>query len=58
MPHPTTPPQHTLRGLAARKRLGAERREQEAARMRAEADELDRRWADYCAGRDARKAAS
>jgi hypothetical protein len=38
--------------------MSAERREQEARRLRYEAEELDRKWAAYRAERDAEKAAS
>jgi hypothetical protein len=49
-----TPLEQTWPSLAARKRLAAEKREREAARMRAEADDLERRWRDYVAKRDAK----
>jgi hypothetical protein len=51
--HRSTPPEQTWPSLATRKRMAAERREQEARRFRLEADELDRKWAVYCAERDA-----
>lgn len=54
MPYASTPLQQTWPSLAARKRRGAEKREREAARMRAEADDLDRRWREYIAKREAR----
>lgn len=58
MPYASTPLQQTWPSLAARKRAGAEKREREAERMRAEADELDRRWREYVAKRDAKRRAS
>lgn len=57
MPHPPVPLQQTWPSLAARKRLGAAKREREAARMRAEADDLERRWNDYRAKRAAKASA-
>ena len=56
-PQRNTPPEHTLPSRAALKRRAAEKRELEAVRLRAEADECERQWADYCAKRDARRAA-
>jgi hypothetical protein len=38
--------------------MAAERREQEARRMRLEADELERKWREYVAKRDAEKASA
>lgn len=58
MPQTSTPSQHTWPGLAQRKRIAAARREAAAAKLRAEAAELDRRWREYQAARDARKVAS
>jgi hypothetical protein len=55
MPHRSTPVEQTWPGQASRKRMAAERKEQEARRQRIEADELDRKWAAYCAARDAAK---
>lgn len=57
MPYASTPLQQTWPSLAARKRAGAERREREAERMRAEADELEARWRAYVAKRDAKATA-
>jgi hypothetical protein len=48
-----TPPEHTYRSRAALKRIAAAKRENEAARLRAEAELLERRWAEYVARRDA-----
>jgi hypothetical protein len=53
-----TPREQTWPSLAARKRQGAIKREREAARLRAEADQLDRKWAAYVSRRDSRKAAT
>jgi hypothetical protein len=53
MPHRSTPVEQTWPGRAKRKRMAAERREQEARRLRYEAEEFDRKWAAYCAERDA-----
>jgi hypothetical protein len=58
MPHRSTPVEQTWPSLAARKRRAAERREQRAAELRAEAVELERRWHEYVAERDAAKVAS
>jgi hypothetical protein len=58
MPRPTPPPQQPLRGLAARKRHAAERREREAARLRQEAAVLEWEWAEYLASVKAAKQAS
>jgi hypothetical protein len=55
VPHRSTPPEQTWSSLAKRKRMAAERREQEARRMRLEADELDRKWSAYRVERDAAK---
>jgi hypothetical protein len=57
MPHRSTPPEHTFPGLATRKRMAAEKREREAAKMRAEAAVLDRKWREYIAKRDGRSQA-
>ena len=43
----STPPEQAWPSLAKRKRMAAERREQEARRMRLEAEELDRKWSAY-----------
>jgi len=51
MPHPSPEPERTLPSRAAHKRLAAERREAAAAKLRAEADELDRRWREHRAER-------
>jgi hypothetical protein len=58
MPYPPVEPERTLRPLAERKRLAAERRETQAATMRAEADELDRQWAEHMARRKAEEQAA
>jgi hypothetical protein len=42
-----TPSEHTYPARAGHKRLAADRREAEAARLRAEADELDGLWNEY-----------
>ena len=47
MAYRSTPVEQTWPSLAARKRLAAARRECEAARLRVEADDLDRRWQEY-----------
>jgi hypothetical protein len=47
VPRPTPPPTQTLRSQAAKKRNAAERREKEAARMRAEAAELEWLWQEH-----------
>ena len=57
MPHRSTPPEQAWPSLAKRKRMAAERREQEARRMRLEAEELDRKWSAYRVERDAAKQA-
>jgi hypothetical protein len=57
MAHRSTPSEHTLPSRAAAKRNAAAKREADAVRLRAEAAEYDRRWAEYCAARDAQKAA-
>jgi hypothetical protein len=53
VPYASSPYQQTWPALAARKRNMADRLEQEAARRRREADDLDRRWQAYRAKRDA-----
>jgi len=47
LPYASTPIEQTWRAHAATKRRGAEKREREAARMRAEAEELERRWLEH-----------
>jgi hypothetical protein len=54
--HQSTPPEHTFRSRAALKRKAATRREAEAARLRADAELLERKWAEYVARRDAERA--
>lgn len=56
MPYRSTPPEQYGRAHAVGKRRAAERREREAKRLRAEADELDRIWYEYKARRDAERA--
>jgi hypothetical protein len=51
----STPPEHTYRSRAEIKRKAALRREQQAARLRADAELLERMWAEYVARRDAKK---
>lgn len=53
MPYRSTPIEQTYPSLAARKRRSAERREMQAAVMRGEAADYERRWREYCATRDA-----
>jgi hypothetical protein len=48
-----TPPEQLWPSQATRKRIAAERREQEARQLRLDAAELDRKWAAYCAQREA-----
>jgi hypothetical protein len=49
----STPPEHTYRSRAAKKRNAATKRRHEADRLEADAELLERRWADYVARRDA-----
>jgi hypothetical protein len=49
MPHRSTPREQLWPPIAKRKRMAAERKEQAARQLRYEADELDRKWADFCA---------
>lgn len=56
-PYRSTPLEQLGRANAALKRKAAEKRELEAVRLRAEADELDRIWFEHCAKRDAQRAA-
>jgi hypothetical protein len=58
VPPRSTPPEQTWPGLAKRKRIAAERKEQVARRLRIEADELDKKWAVYCAARATERQAS
>jgi hypothetical protein len=51
--NPNTPPENTYRSRAAVKRNAAIKREKEAARLRADAELLERKWAAYIARRDA-----
>jgi hypothetical protein len=55
MPYASTPPERVGRAHAFAKRRAAERREREAKQLRAEADELDRRWFEYKARQIAEK---
>lgn len=57
MPYRSTPIEQTFPSRAAIKRKAAERREAEAVRLRAEAAEYDRRWAEHCTKIDAQRAA-
>lgn len=52
----TVPLQQTWPSLVVRKRNAAEKLERAAAQKRAEADDLQRRWEEYRARRDARVA--
>lgn len=47
MPYRSTPPEQTWPSQVTRKRMAAEKREAAAARFRAEADDLERRWIEY-----------
>jgi hypothetical protein len=47
LPYRSTPVPQTWPSIARRKRLAAERREADAARLRAEALEYDRKWRQY-----------
>jgi hypothetical protein len=53
MPHRSTPVEQTWPARAKRKRISAERLEQQARTKRLEAEEFDRKYAAYCAQRDA-----
>ena len=53
MPRPTPPPEQTLRSLATRLRLSAARKEEQARRQRARADEADREWERFVEKRNA-----
>jgi hypothetical protein len=53
MPHRSTPVEQTWPARAKRKRMSAERLEQQARTKRLEAEEFDRKYAAYCAQRDA-----
>jgi hypothetical protein len=55
MAYASTQPENSLPARAAHKRLAAERREAAAARLRSEAAELDRRWREHVANREAAK---
>ena len=55
---PSKAPQQALPGRAGLKRKAAARREADALRLRAEADELDRQWSEYWAKEQAKKAKS
>jgi hypothetical protein len=50
-----TPPENTYRSRAAVKRNAAIRHEREAARLRADAELLERKWAEYIARYNAEK---
>jgi hypothetical protein len=58
MPHRSTPAQQLYPARAAMLRRTADKLELEIARRRRTADELDRKWADYCHRQQARKRAS
>jgi hypothetical protein len=58
MPYRSTPPEQRGRAAAGQKRKAAERREREAKRLRAEADELDRIWFEHRAQEIAKKQAA
>lgn len=58
MSRPTGHSERVLPAHAAVLRRGAAKREAEAVRMRAEAEELERRWAEHCAQREAEKASA
>ena len=58
MPHRSSPYQQTWPALAQRKRNRAEKLERQAAQSRAEADELDRRYAAFDAKRKAARVSS
>lgn len=47
MPYPSPDPERILPSRASKKRKAADRREAEVLRLRAEADECDRRWQEY-----------
>jgi hypothetical protein len=51
--HNSTPPEHTYRSRAALKRNAAAKRRHEAARLDADAELLERKWAEYVVRRDA-----
>jgi hypothetical protein len=55
VPYNHTPVEQTWPARAALIRKAADRQEAEAAARRAEADDLDRRWQEYIAQRDADK---
>jgi hypothetical protein len=55
MPRRSIPSEQSLVASAGHKIKAAERREAQAARLRTEAAELQRRWREYLAERDATK---
>lgn len=57
MPRPSPPPERSFPARAQAKRLAAERREIAAVRLREEAEELDRRWREFCAKQNAKSSA-
>ena len=58
MPYRNTPPPQTWPAHAGLKRKAAAKREAEAVRLRAEAADLDQKWADYKTAEDARRQAA
>ena len=58
MPYSSPPPERAWPAHAGLKRKAAAKRETEAVRLRAEAAELDRKWADYKAAKAAQRQAA
>ena len=57
MPRPSVPPEQSFPARAPSEAFGRQRREIAAIRLREEAADLDRRWAEFCAKREAQVSA-